>query len=227
MKDICLNDGEVVEPLDDDNIIIQPKDGYRFGGDSVALANFVAKSNTACGKNPRIFELCSGCGIIGILLAIANRKSKIFGAEIDATMAEMSMRSAAANGLSAEFYNADIRKYRDGEYKHIFERGAFDIVVCNPPYYKPNMPQGDVSPNATSEITVNFNDVAKAAAWLLRDNGAFYFVHWSYRLDEIFETLNAERINPKELIVNRNGKTFMVKAVKNSRRGLSVNVEGF
>lgn len=225
MDGVRLNAGEAIEPLDDRYIVIQPTDGYRFGGDSTALASYASRHLR--GTAARVFDLCSGCGVIGMSVAIANEKARVVGAEIDCALADMSVRAAQVNGLNAKFYNADIRKFADAEYAHIFERGGYDAVVCNPPYYKANMPTSPTAPAANAELTVCFSDVAKAAAWLLRDLGAFFAVHWAFRLDEITGTLNANGLTPKELIVNRNGKTFMIKAVKNSRPGLSVKTGVF
>lgn len=224
MNDLLVKDGEVVEPLDDGYIVIQPKDGYRFGSDAVALANFAAKRIK---NGARVFDLCSGCGVIGMSIAIARRDVTVSGAEIDSKLTDMSVRAAAANGLHVEFFNADIRKCDDKTYAHIFERNAFDAVVCNPPYYKADMPTSPTAPAANAELTVEFGDVAKAAARILKGGGALFLVHWAARLDEIMTALNAVKLVPKELTVNRNGKTFLLKAVKNARPGLAVDTGVF
>jgi len=70
-------------------------DGYRFGSDAVALAKF------ACGymaDGARVFDLCSGCGVVGLIVGIEKRAC-IAGAELDAELCDMSNRSAAMNGL--------------------------------------------------------------------------------------------------------------------------------
>ncbi len=219
-----INDGEIVEPLDDGYIVIQPKDGYRFGSDAIALAFFAAKSIK---PNARVFDLCSGCGVIGMSVAIARRDVRVFGAEIDGALADMSARAAAHNGLSAVFYNADIKNYKDNAYSQIFERGAFDAVVCNPPFYKSGSRARNIAPAANSELAVCFCDVAKAAAWLLKQNGALYLVHTASRLDEIMRTLGDNGLTPKSLTVNRNGKTFLLRAVKGGKAGLTVDTEVF
>lgn len=218
-----VKDGEVVEPLDDAHVIIQPENGYRFGGDAVALSKFASKNIKS---DMRVFDLCSGCGIVGILIGIETGAT-VVGAEIDKALSNMSRRAAAANGINAEFYNADIREFDHDKNAQVFERGGFDAVVCNPPFYKAGSVARKIAPTANSEITASFCDVARAASWLLKSGGALYIVHTASRLDEIMRTLGDNGLTPKSLTVNRNGKTFLLRAVKGGKAGLTVSTEVF
>ncbi|MCH5162781.1 MAG: methyltransferase [Clostridiales bacterium] len=218
-----VNENEVVEPLDEKNIIIQPKSGYRFGGDAVALSKFSAKYIKG---GMKVFDLCSGCGVVGILVELATG-AEVIGAELDGELCGMSARSAAANGLKARFFNADIRDFSKDEHVHIFTRGAFDAVVCNPPFFKADSRARKIAPTANSELTAKFSDVARASAWLLKSGGALYVVHTSSRLDEVMRTLGDNGLTPKALTVNRNGKTFLLRAVKGGKPGLTVDTEVF
>lgn len=220
---VIVKDGEVVEPLDESNVIIQPKNGYRFGGAAVALSKFAGKYIK---KDMRVFDLCSGCGIVGILTEI-DTGAEFVGAEIDEKLCDMSVRSAAANGLSARFYNADIRQYDSEKNAHIFVRGGFDAVVCNPPFFKAGSVARKIAPTANSELTADFCDVARASAFLLKQGGALHLVHTASRLDEIMRTLAGSGLTPKTLTVNRNGKTFLIRAVKGGKAGLMVSTEDF
>lgn len=218
MTEVELRSGEAIEPLDDVHSVIQSADGYRFGSDAVALAKF------ACGyiaDGARVFDLCSGCGVVGLIVGIEKRAC-IAGAELDAELCDMSNRSAAMNGLDAVFSNADVR-IGGG----VFERGAFDAVVCNPPFYKAESKPRRVAPTANSELTVTFRDVVMRAAELLKDGGVFCFVHTAARLDELLAECNAHRLAPKNIVVNPNGKTFLCRAVKGGRQGLAVEVKEF
>ena len=56
---------ESIDDLQVNNLkVIQKKNGFRFGIDSVLLANFVSFR-----KNDLIVDFCSGSGVIPILLA--------------------------------------------------------------------------------------------------------------------------------------------------------------
>lgn len=215
-----LKTSEKAEPLGDGHVIIQSRDGYRFGTDAIALSHFAAKyvSGTS-----RVVDLCSGCGIIGIQLAI-DTGAEVAGAEIDEELFDMSMRSCALDSLSrVRFYKADVRRL-DGD---VFRPSYFDAAVCNPPFYKSNSKPSAVAPEANSELTVTFDDIAAAAYTLLKPRGNFCFVHTCARLDEILSVCRTVGLTPKDLKINSNRKTFLLRAVKCARDGLSVDIGKF
>ncbi len=211
-----VKDGEKAEPLGDGYYIIQQMSGYRFGSDAVALAHY---ASGVIDKNSRVFDLCSGCGIIGIMLAIAGG-CRVDGAEIDGTLCDMSNRACALNGLDGvKFINADIRQ------TDILPAAEYDTVVCNPPYYKADSKPSSVAPQSSSELTVKLSQVVAAAKRLLKVGGSLCMVHISARLDEVLIECNRNGLAPKELIVNPNGKTFMLRAVRGGKQGMTVKVE--
>lgn len=213
-----VRDGEKAEPLGDGYYIIQSENGYRFGSDAVALAHYVSGF---VGKTDRVFDLCSGCGIIGIMLAIG-ADCEVDGAEIDGELHDMSVRSCALNDLNGvRFYNADVKDLSD------FSAAKYDIVVCNPPYYKASSKPTTVAPQANSELTVTLHDIISAAKRLLKVGGALFMVHISSRLDEVLCACSAAGLAPKELIINPNGKTFMLRAVRGGKQGISLTVNEF
>lgn len=207
---------EKIEPLDDGYVIIQNERGYRFGSDAVALYKF---SRGFVGKDTRVLDMCSGSGVIGIMLA-ADRGCAVDGVEIDKDLCDMSVRSCALNGLNnVKFYNADIRTPLD------LDSAAYDIVVCNPPFFKANSKPSEVAPGANSELTVCFDDIASAAQKHLKVGGSLCIVHTATRLDEIMESLRGQSLMPKELVINGNGKTFLLRAVRGGKAGMTVRVE--
>ncbi len=213
-RNVALCVDEKAEPLGDGYYIIQSKSCYRFGADAVALAHF-ASEKIGCGD--KVFELCSGCGIIGIMLAI-ERGCAVIGAEIDEKLCDMSVRSCELNGLDrVEFINADIRELNS------LCRDGYDLVVCNPPYFKAGSKAG-AFPQADMESTVTAADVVDAAGRLLKQHGTLYLVHTSSRLDEILCLCRDGGLMPKELVINGNGKTFMLRAVRGGKPGMTVRV---
>lgn len=217
MRDVILKSGERSEPLDGENYIIQSENGYRFGSDAVKLASF---ASARIGKTDRVYDLCSGCGVVGILLNIATGCS-VRGAELDERLFDMSVRSCAYNGQSeVRFVNADVR-----DLTGIEPSAAFDAVVCNPPFYKADAKKRKTAPQANSELTVTFADVVRAAKHLLKAGGAFYIVHTLSRLDEVLRTCGDAALTPKNLVVNTNGKTFLLRCVRGGKLGLTVKTE--
>lgn len=216
INNVTIKPNEKIEPLGDGKYIIQSTDGYRFGADAVGLAHFVAEYAK---QNSAVVDLCSGCGIIGIMLAV-ERGCKVVCIERDVGLWDMSVRSAAINGLSnVTAINADIRDSK------ALSRGAYDIVVCNPPFFKANAGRSKIAPEANCELTVTFSDVVNTAKSLLKVGGAFFVVHTATRLDEILTECRAHRLIPKELIINRNCKTFMLRAVHGAGSGMTVSIK--
>lgn len=204
---------ERAEPLDERNIIIQSENDYRFGSDSVSLYKFAERFLKG---GERVFDLCSGCGIIGILLAIAGYS--VTGAEIDEAQWDRSVRSCAANGLyNVRFMRADIRSLR-------LDGAPYDAVVCNPPFFKANSRASRIAPQANAEMSVTFSDVVGAAARLLRMGGQFFLVHTATRLDEVLCSCLRAGLTPKNLTLGRNCKTFMLRAVRGGKLGLKTEI---
>ena len=115
--------------------IFQPVDGYRASTDAVILSSLVQKVK----KNDKILDVGSGTGAISLCLAARFQEiqPQITGIEIQPELAELSARSAEANGFSAflHYVNADIRQKITA-----VPPCSFRHVITNPPY----VPQTDI-----------------------------------------------------------------------------------
>lgn len=213
-----IYDGERFEPFEDEYGILQRRDCYRFGSDAVSLAKFACRFVDA---KSSVFDLCSGGGVIGMTIAIMTN-AKVCGAEIDKTLHDMSVRSCLLNGLNdVKFYNADITDLNN----EIFTPHVYDAVVCNPPYYKASSLKRNLAPTANSEITVRLSQVITAARHLLKQGGAFFVTHVTSRLDEVICECNALGLAVKEVVIRKNCKTFMLRAVFGGKQGVTVRIE--
>jgi len=193
MMENILRDGERLDDLHRNNYkIIQHPDYFTFSMDAVLLSAFaiVHKSETH-------MDLCSGNGVIPILLAAKNKGISYAGAEINEKLTGMAMRSIELNGLSDKIHmhHVDIRSMDSFG-------GNYDVVTANPPYMANDT--GAKNENydmaiARHEILCNLDDVAAAAAKLLRYGGRFYMVHRPGRLTDIMVTLRKYRLEPKIL----------------------------
>ena len=216
---VKIYDNEVIEPLDAAHSIIQTTDGYRFGEDAVALGKF------ACDyikRGDAVIDLCSGCGIVGIIVEIA-RGAQVLGGDIDEKACDMANRSALLNGLSARFYKVDVRD--KAALKAAFGSVKASAVTVNPPFYKAKSKPSKVAPEASSELTVTFGDIAAAARTLLKPRGEFFVVHTSSRLDEVLCICRDNKLTPKNLVINKNGKTFLLRCVLGGGDGLTVSIK--
>lgn len=210
--------GEKTEPLGGGFNIIQSVSGYRFGSDAVELAHFAARHVK---RTDSVLDLCSGCGIIGIMLAI-DVGCSVTGVEIDKTLFSMSVRSAELNGLDGvKFINADARR-RD------FCAGrTFDAVVCNPPYYKQASSPASVAPSANSEINITLGEVVSAAERAVKQSGALFLTHVTTRLDEVICACRDVGLTVKQLVINPNGKTFMLRAVRGAKPHVTLEIKEY
>ena len=130
--EIEIKENERIDDLEFKNLkIIQNKDGFCFGIDSVLLADFA--KNIKRGAN--VLDLGTGTGIISILLCGKTDLSNIIGVEIQKEVAEMANRSIKLNNLENKF---EVLNDNILNLKNIYDNQSFDVIVTNPPYKKKN-----------------------------------------------------------------------------------------
>lgn len=220
---IKLNPGERVDDLERCGFkIIQDPKMFCFGIDAVLLSGF-AKVR----QGDKVLDLCSGNGIVPILLAAKSQASHIFGIELQKESVDLAQRSVIANGIAerVRMICGDIK-----EVENYFVKSAFDVVTCNPPYMidshglkNPDSPKA----LARHELTCNFDDVARIAADMLKPGGRFFLVHRPFRLVELFETLTKYKLEPKRMkmvhpFVDHEPNMVLIEAVAGGRSRLAV-----
>lgn len=174
--------------------LIQDPDKFCFGIDAVLLSNFVKVK-----KNGHVVDLCTGSGIVPILLSAKTDAKKITGIEIQSDIADMARRSVSYNKLDEkiDIINDDI----SNALKYI-NNCSVDSVCVNPPYMKdttaiknPDLPMAI----ARHELLTDLETVINIASKLLKESGKFFMVHRPSRLSEIFTSMRQNRIEPKRL----------------------------
>ena len=191
-----------VEIKNDENIddlqlnglmLIQKKDGFKFGVDAVLLSDFANVK-----KKHKVIDLCTGTGIIPFLLYGKYNPSSIKGIEIQEDMVEMANRSVELNKINnIEFIHSDLK---DIKFLKTLEKA--DVVTVNPPYKLSNA--GIVNPSdklsiARHEILCNLENVIEASRVLLKDNGRLFMVHRQERLADIITLMRKYKIEPKRI----------------------------
>ena len=188
--------------------IIQDPSRFCFGMDAVLLSAYVQMK-----KARRGLDLGTGNGIIPILLSDRTDCLHLTGLEIQPASADLARRSVALNGLQdrISIVEGDIK-----EADRIFAAASFDFITCNPPYrtvgsgrVSGSAPEAggsmgkaeELDPRAIArhELLCTFDDVARAAARLLRPGGHFYLVHRPLRLPELISTLCGRGLEPKRM----------------------------
>lgn len=222
--EVKLKDNERIDDLEYKGLkIIQNKEGFCFGIDSVLLSDFA--KNIKKGNN--VIDLGTGTGIIATLLCAKTELKSIVGVEIQEEVCDMAKRSIILNKLEDKFeiINEDINnllKY--------YQKNSFDVVVTNPPYKKKNT--GVINDKekkliSRHEITANLEDFIKISRNLLKDKGEFYMVHRPERLVDILTIMRNYKIEPKILRmvysnVEKEPKLVLIKGIKNAKPFLKV-----
>ena len=192
-----LKSNERIDDLQLNNLkIIQNSKEFCFGIDSVLLSDFAMRAK----KHKKVIDLCTGNGVIAILLSAKLPKAKeIIGVEIQEYSAELANRSVELNKLQNKItiINKDLLKI-----KKDIEAGSVDLVVCNPPY-KPKgsgiINEKDSKTIARHEISCTLEDIIKEASRELNFGGSFCMVHKVERMTDIFCNLRKHGLEPKRM----------------------------
>lgn len=182
---------ETIDDLQNGYYIIQNNGAFKFGIDAVLLADF------AKGVNGRVMDLCTGTGIVPILLAAKSRAKRIDAVEIQTEMAEMAQRSVEYNKLEDRI-RIECADLKDAP--TVYGKAVFDAVTVNPPYMRYGsglVNDGDAKAIARHEVKCSLEDVVRVSSDLLKPNGRLYMVHRAYRLADIMCVMREYKIEPK------------------------------
>ena len=249
-----LKENERIDDLEFNNLkIIQNKDGFCFGIDSVLISDYAKKDIK---KNALGVDLGTGTGIISILLSAKTRLSKIIGIEVQKEVADMAQRSIELNGLQnkIEIKNVNIKNIIQNIDNSKLEKRKkqvklgniqtethkekdniwlekFDFVVTNPPYKK--LETGKVNESeykyiSRHEVTANLEDFIKVSKYLLKDKGSFFMVHRPDRLVDIIELMRKYKLEPKNIrfiypSIDKSPNLVLIKGIKNAKPFLKID----
>lgn len=203
--------------------IIQDTDMFNFSLDSVLLPNFITLNK----KISNILDI--GCGNAPIPLILSTKTSAhIVGVEIQKEVYLLASKSVEVNNLNQqiEIINADINEL----YKEL-ETESFDIITCNPPFFKvnetSNLNESPYKKIARHEIKLNLEQIMKISRKLLKNNGIIGLVHRPERLIEIIEVMKRYNIEPKRIQLvypkkNKEANILLIEGVKNGNPGLKI-----
>lgn len=197
--------------------ILQKTSGFRFGMDSVLLADFARIK-----PGETVADLGTGSGILPILLSQKEKSARFHAFEVQADIAEMATRSVRFNQLEDRIAIRceDLRNAAQS-----IGRASAHVVVCNPPYGKINT----IIPSETEnkrlsrhETDCEITDVLAASAEILKNLGRLYVVFPSQRMLELFDGMRQHRLEPKRLrmVCGKASKApylLLAEGIKNAR----------
>ena len=217
-----LKNNERLDDLQINNMfVIQNPNEYCFTSDAVQLANFVKSKPT-----DRLVELCSGSGVISILIQTKTGCEDITCVELQEYLADMSRRSVKYN--KQDKYIKIINAPLQGIHKEI-GLGEYSTVVCNPPYKDAGvLNEKESIAIAKHEITVNLDEIIKEASLLLKYGGRLYLVNREEKLTDILCTMRKYKIEPKILKIlpsSKGDSIILVEGKKGGKSGLRIRMK--
>lgn len=208
--------------------IIQSKSHFRFSVDAVLLAHFATVKSM-----DRILDLCTGSGIIPLLLSTRDTSTQITGLEIQRELVDMAQRSVRVNRLDQQIkvVQGDLKELMKGSREcQGSQLGQFDLVTVNPPYMPAHTGRTNELDSVTiarHEVLCTLQDVISAAARVLAHKGRFALVHRANRLGEIIGLCQRVGLEPRRLRlvqprVGQKPNLVLVEAVKGVKPDLDV-----
>lgn len=198
--------------------IYQDRSSFSYGTDAIFLSDFA---------KPRgiVMDLGTGNGIIPLRVIHNENIEKIYGVEIQKSVAEMARRSILLNNLEQriEILNMDLKGLSD-----IFAKHSFDCILSNPPYMKKGGAIVNKAKNfaiSRHEIYCNIEDIMNISAYLLKPLGKFYLVHRPDRLVDILFFMRNYDIEPKYIRfvqskIDKKPNLLLIEGVKNAKPDL-------
>lgn len=218
-----LKPGERLDDLQRDGLmIIQNPEWFCFGMDAVLLSAFAHIS-----RGDRCLDLCTGNGVIPLLLSARSEGAHFTGIELQSDIADMAARSVKYNRLSDRItiINGDIRELSE----HV-KPSTMDVITCNPPYLSETgglINPADHKAIARHEICATLEDVVRAGTKALVSGGHFFMVHRPFRLTEIIQRMCEAGSEPKRLrlvypYADREPNMVLIEGVRGARSGMVV-----
>ena len=207
----------------DDCYIFQDTEYFKFSLDSVLLANFVTINK----RDKKILDLATGNAPIPMLLTYRTN-AKIYGVEIQRVIYNLGIISVKENNMHNQItlINDDAKNLTND-----FESDTFDVITCNPPYFKTTddnfKNNNKVKSLARHEDFLNLEDVLVISRKLLKNNGRIALVHRTERFVEILNPMQKYNIEPKRVRFiyskeNKNSNLVLIEGIKNGKPGLKL-----
>jgi tRNA1(Val) A37 N6-methylase TrmN6 len=203
--------------------IVQNTQMFCFSLDSVLLPNFITINKNI----KKILDI--GCGNAPIPLILSTKtKAQIIGVEIQEDVYKLACKTIDINKKNdqIQIINADINQI----YKQ-WESDSFDIIVCNPPFFKAkensHFNSSDYKTIARHEVKLDLEKIMTVSKKLLKNNGIIGIVHRTDRLIDIIESMRKNNIEPKKIqfIYPKKGllsNIVLVEGRKNGNPGLKI-----
>ena len=202
--------------------IFQDSEFFSFSLDSIVLANY----STIRLRDKNIVDFCTGNAIVPIILSRRTDKN-IDAVEIQKKVYDLACNSVNYNKLSdrINIINSDVKDFSNSNIE------KYDLVLCNPPYFKNNNNDKNLSYEkmiARHEILINLDDICYCAKKVLKNNGTLSMVHRCDRFMDVINSFKNNNIEPKRIKfiydnINSESTLFLIEGQKAGKCGLKID----
>jgi tRNA1Val (adenine37-N6)-methyltransferase len=144
----------------------QDKTAMKVGTDGVLLGTWTPLSDSMYS----ILDIGSGTGLVALILAQRSFAEQIDAIEIDEDAYEQCVENFEESPWNDRLfcYHAGLDEFTD----EIEDR--YDLIVCNPPFFKPNnLIEDEARSKARFYDILPFDELVKSASLLLAEDGIF------------------------------------------------------
>ncbi len=178
-------------------------------------------------NNMKIIDFCTGNAPIPMILSTLT-DSNIIGVELQKEIYNLAVQSIKINNLEDRITLLNMNVL---DIFNVYETDSFDLITCNPPYFKvnefSNLNNNMIKSIARHEIEIKLEDICRISKKLLKNNGSLVLVHRTDRLSEIINMLLKYNLQPKRIRFlypkeQENSNLVLIDARKNGNIGLKV-----
>lgn len=229
---IALKENERIDELNIDGLrVIQNKEYFLFGMDSVLLTGFVKNVKSS----DIIVDLGTGSMVMPIILSAKTKAKKIVGIELQDEMYDLAERNISLNKLEERLsiVKEDILNIKSivSKVQNITGSETVDVVISNPPYKQ--IGTGTTNINSVKYIArheekCTLDDIFKTGARLLRSKGKLYIVHKPERIVDLISlareyNLEAKRIRFMQATIDKTASLVLIEYIKDG--GVEAKIE--
>ena len=218
MEEPLLHEDETLEELQPGGYsLLQKKKGFRFGMDSVLLAEFAGIR-----QQDSVADFGTGSCVLPLLLLSRNKGASFRCIEVQEDIAGMARRTVQLNHLENRIMIIHGKAEDAGKW---IEPCSMDAVICNPPYGAPG--SAISSPFSTRAISRNQqNDTLfgffRSAFMMLKGKGSFSMVYPAPQMLYAMTLLQKAHLEPKRFQLvypyeNRPANLVLIEAVKDAK----------
>lgn len=178
-------------------------------------------------NNMKIIDFCTGNAPIPMILSTLT-DSNIIGVELQKEIYNLAVQSIKINNLEDRITLLNMNVL---DIFNVYETDSFDLITCNPPYFKvnefSNLNNNMIKSIARHEIEIKLEDICRISKKLLKNNGSLVLVHRTDRLSEIINLLLKYNLQPKRIRFlypkeQEKSNLVLIDARKNGKIGLKV-----